>query len=337
MTESMNAPNLFSFATSELSQDAFICWLLSWADPEVEQHNPALHATACDFVEALLRPHGFDDLNVYSIEVRRQERKADVVAFVNDEVILLIEDKIHAPSHSNQLERYKADFLEIYDGYTLAPVYLKTGSQSQYKKAGKAGYSLFLRSDFLDVLERGAQRDPGSDIFSDYHRHLKEMNRRINSFATEPVGEWPGAAWQGFYQVLQQELERGDWDYVNNQSGGFWAYYWHYQPAEGCRVYLQLEEGRLCFKVKVKKEEDYSRLRNQWHRRIKKTAERHQIDVARPSRFGHGEHMTVAHYPGDYRAVTEDGVIDLDETIHRLRRAERLVTNAVSIHTSRGA
>jgi hypothetical protein len=32
--ETMSKPNLFSYATSELSQDAFICWLLSRASPE---------------------------------------------------------------------------------------------------------------------------------------------------------------------------------------------------------------------------------------------------------------------------------------------------------------
>lgn len=27
-----NHPNIFTYATSELSQNAFIAWLLSWAD-----------------------------------------------------------------------------------------------------------------------------------------------------------------------------------------------------------------------------------------------------------------------------------------------------------------
>jgi hypothetical protein len=33
------APNLFQFATKELSQDAFICWLLAWADENCKQKN----------------------------------------------------------------------------------------------------------------------------------------------------------------------------------------------------------------------------------------------------------------------------------------------------------
>ena len=37
-----STPNLFDFATSELSQDAFICWLVSWVgcdtDPQLSQY-----------------------------------------------------------------------------------------------------------------------------------------------------------------------------------------------------------------------------------------------------------------------------------------------------------
>ena len=34
-------PNLFSIATKELSQDAFITWLLQWADDSCFKENPA--------------------------------------------------------------------------------------------------------------------------------------------------------------------------------------------------------------------------------------------------------------------------------------------------------
>ena len=32
-----NTPNIFSFATSELSQDAILAWVLSWADPSMRK------------------------------------------------------------------------------------------------------------------------------------------------------------------------------------------------------------------------------------------------------------------------------------------------------------
>lgn len=328
----MDVPNLFSYATSERSQDAFICWLLSWADPDVEEHNPALHATAQDFVDALVRPHGYDDtVPVSSINVDTQDKGIDVVAIINNEIALIIEDKVHASTHSNQLERYKTALAKKYGDLDLCPVYFKTGEQSHYRNVREAGYSLFLREDFLTVLDDGARRDPESDIFENYHRHLKDLDRRINSFANDPVGEWSRAGWKGFYQVLRDELGSGHWGYVPNQQGGFLGYYWHYRQVDGCEVYLQLEQETLCFKVKVQNESDYSRLRNQWHSRVVEASEHHPIDVVKPGRFGYGEHMTVAIYPDDYRTTDEGEVIDIQSTVERLKQAESLVEEVSSM------
>lgn len=36
----MNSPNLFNYATKELSQDAVICWLIAWAGIQ-SARNPA--------------------------------------------------------------------------------------------------------------------------------------------------------------------------------------------------------------------------------------------------------------------------------------------------------
>ena len=30
-------PNIFKFGTSESTQDAFICWLLEWAKPDLKK------------------------------------------------------------------------------------------------------------------------------------------------------------------------------------------------------------------------------------------------------------------------------------------------------------
>jgi hypothetical protein len=36
-------PNLFNYATSELSQDAFICWLIAWADSSQIENDKNLY------------------------------------------------------------------------------------------------------------------------------------------------------------------------------------------------------------------------------------------------------------------------------------------------------
>jgi hypothetical protein len=68
----MASPNLFAFATSELSQDAFICWLASWADPSCRELNGPLHATATAFLDRLLKVGRGPTVEGYrSIKVRR--------------------------------------------------------------------------------------------------------------------------------------------------------------------------------------------------------------------------------------------------------------------------
>ncbi len=51
-------PNLFALATKELSQDAFLAWLLQWADPECREHNAALNDVAGEFVNRLIARQG---------------------------------------------------------------------------------------------------------------------------------------------------------------------------------------------------------------------------------------------------------------------------------------
>lgn len=46
-------PNLFSHGTSELSQDAFICWLAEWANPIYEGIDECLHEAGIDFIRRI--------------------------------------------------------------------------------------------------------------------------------------------------------------------------------------------------------------------------------------------------------------------------------------------
>ena len=47
-------PNLFNYATSELSQDAFLAWLIQWADKDNKKNDSYLNACAVSFVQELL-------------------------------------------------------------------------------------------------------------------------------------------------------------------------------------------------------------------------------------------------------------------------------------------
>src|SRR5262245_58648749 len=128
-------PNLFDFATSELSQDAFICWLSSWANPELKEQNRALHATATAFLDRLLGVCKLPEPSDYrSVKVERQFNHIDVLLLINGEIAIIIEDKVNTKDHADQLRRYK-EVAQEFPNHRIAAVYLKTGDQCDYRSA----------------------------------------------------------------------------------------------------------------------------------------------------------------------------------------------------------
>ena len=69
-----------------------------------------------------------------SVSVERQWKKIDLLAVVNDEVVIPVEDKTHTKNHSGQLGRYLDQLRKRFPPtrYSVAPIYLKTGDQCSY-------------------------------------------------------------------------------------------------------------------------------------------------------------------------------------------------------------
>ncbi len=97
-------PNIFDYATSELSQDAFLTWLIQWADKDYREIDSSLNACAISFVQELLRKD--NSYKIETVEAGRQWNNIDVWALVNNTYFLVIEDKKGTKEHSDQLNRY---------------------------------------------------------------------------------------------------------------------------------------------------------------------------------------------------------------------------------------
>ena len=82
-------PNLFDYAPSELSQDAFLCWLLSWADRRYVTVDPALHRAAMKFLGSIGRScedSALAEVQALDIEVKRQYKSIDILALISIDV-----------------------------------------------------------------------------------------------------------------------------------------------------------------------------------------------------------------------------------------------------------
>ena len=99
--------NIFSFATNELSQDAFICWCLNWINMPVRDDNESGRQFGTRFLSRLLNG-GYDVSSVNRIYIFRQLLNIDVLVLVPAlQVALIIEDKTSSQEHGNQINRYK--------------------------------------------------------------------------------------------------------------------------------------------------------------------------------------------------------------------------------------
>lgn len=99
--------NIFSFATNELSQDAFICWCLNWINMPVRDDNESGRQFGARLLSRLLN-EVYDVSKVNQVYIFRQLLNIDVLVLVPElQVALIIEDKTSSQEHGNQINRYK--------------------------------------------------------------------------------------------------------------------------------------------------------------------------------------------------------------------------------------
>ena len=314
---STHTPNIFDFATSELSQDALFCWLIQWADTKYKVVDEQLHNIGQDFLSLLCGKK----VDINSVTVRKQWNNIDIGVIINDKLFLVIEDKTETTIHDNQLARYKQEVernteLTFEDFYFA---YVKTGNEpsSILKQVKSNGYNIILRANIIECLNKYDGENP---ILSSFFEHLKKIENETNNFRMLPPQKWSFYAWQGFYKELENELDITDWGYVPNPSGGFWGAWWHFKDIvdeKDVQMYLQFEELKLCIKISCKEKQNRSDIRN----RLSDLVRSKRTFFIKPNRFGAGRYMTIA--------VVKDffgtGLINIKEIVQQLKEYEKIV------------
>ena len=176
--------NLFSFATSELSQDAFICWCLNW----INYPNEELYPMAKDIFSNLLEEK---DLENEKIEILRQYKKIDVLVILkNSKKAYIIEDKTYTSEHSEQIKRYREniqnDFKEEIN--EIKTVYFKTGfwfSYDYYIINEKDKIDIKInREDFLKIISKYKGKNLILDDYCEYFERVTENEEKEKNYLT---------------------------------------------------------------------------------------------------------------------------------------------------------
>ena len=322
------APNIFSFATSELSQDAMFAYLIKWADPQNMDIDKEMCQLGQSFLELLTFP---EKLIINSVEVGRQWRNIDIWVEINDDTILIIEDKTNTSIHNNQLDRYREIIEEEYMGKRNKQLftYVKTGNEPKavLEEIKRKGYKTINRAQILNVLKEYRGNNP---IVLNFKESLQAIEDATNSYNISPINKWNGDAWQGFYMEIEKHCNDIQWGYVPNPSGGFWGAWWHFKEPKNNKnleMYLQFEEAKMCIKICYDGPENKTIIRNICFEALMETAALLAPEVVRPDKFGAGTYMTIGVVKPEH--LFGDKIIIVQDILAKLSKYEEIVDKTI--------
>lgn len=204
--------NLFKFATKELSQDAFLCWLFS-------NFNNSQNTTVKNVCYQLLKKFtGFNLIvgDISQLSIRQQWAKIDVsIDFIykHKRYFLVIEDKTTSSEH-NQLISYrksldrlkwnsrnKDDKIEdiFYVYYKTSLIDKDELSRINYAKWNNVIWDINNIYDFFMNY-----KDTGSEILDNYSEYIEELYNSYNC-ERKPISlDHDYIAWESYFSYLSK-------------------------------------------------------------------------------------------------------------------------------------
>ena len=251
----MERNNIFNFATSELSQDAFICWLCNWVnfdDNSLSEDEKKLKLLATEFIEKILG----EKLGDRKVNIKRQYQKIDVLLEIQNktefitkgnktnpvvDMYVIIEDKVGTGLHSNQIERYTKLISEKNEKDNesrakIKVVYYKIYDEDNMEGLKENGVNVILGRKYMLALLEKYKNSFNNILVEDYYNYLNNIEKDVNSYIDKKLEDWNSNCYIGFFKELKNEknlLEHAigrqkdcSWGYVNNSSGGFMGMWW---------------------------------------------------------------------------------------------------------------
>ena len=358
----MCKPNIFDYATSELSQDAVLAYMLAWAHPD-HKETTKLHKLGQDFLLALLDKTGRKVKKIKEVIVKTQDNKIDVSVDINKEIFMIIEDKVGTTRHGDQILRYKEAAAERFKreekNRKIVAVYLKTGNESKCFHPEPERASCFFRDDLLKVL--GDNQDTDNTTIEEFRIHLQRLEDDTQSYKKTKPSMWSWAACEGFFSNLEKDM-RKKWPDAKNVGwyyvpiGDFLGFWWSpetegREPNSEYQTYLQIEAYpapesetgscvRLCIRVSSNTDEKITwEIRNAlWDEIMSVVAGWPDINdenVIWSGRAGRSSNVAQICFDkddkkeGGYLVKGTDGNLDFGETMRRTERAIELL-NSIS-------
>ena len=265
----MERNNMFKYATKELSQDAFICWLVNYINTDEEKYK----VVARDFIELIADKIGnvkfmqYVKDNNYKVEIKHQYKNMDILLKIG-EFYIIIEDKIKTLEHDDQINEYTYKLIkEGIKQKDIFTCYYKI--YDEYKSKNKFVNAIITRRDMISLLEKAQNKNL---FMEDYYKYLKEIDEyskkrdittnNLCELKSDIVNNLVDPIYTSFYSELEEKEGSHNiigWGYADNRKGGTWWYaskkYENVKSKEFDRVYaeINLKEDRNFIVIKLAK------------------------------------------------------------------------------------
>lgn len=186
----MKTPNIFNYANHELSQDAFLCWLIACADSE----DTSTKNLGLDFIAFLYNSQHDENHEIHRDSITgfvknketpypwKQHYNTDVYfqAVINNKTVsFVIEHKTESEMRRGQLEKYK-EWVQTLEG-EIRLIYYKRGyiHTDEEEKANKLKYNVIGAGKIVEFLSRYENKIE-SDIFQNYLDYVRNKKMEID-------------------------------------------------------------------------------------------------------------------------------------------------------------
>ena len=214
-------PNIFRYAKSELSQDAFLAWLCEWADNSHEGHTSGMHYAGRAFIGWLFERRGVPIPQYDSVEVKTQEAYIDVLVILTNSTgerrYILIEDKTYTSDYKEQISGYLKELTKRYelpDTSQVLTVYFKSSLEPRKQDEHLRLYLGDIDS-FLKSLDRDRIKSEIFNSWSAARRHAFATHQR---YLVTAMLEWTSDQWYGCFDRMAGLADligtEPDYDYV---------------------------------------------------------------------------------------------------------------------------
>lgn len=211
--------NLFYYATKELSQDAFLMWLI--ANFKTKE-SKSVCTCSLELLKTITRNTKILDISKADIleEPKAQIKHTDIIfsfSCDNQKYVCVIEDKIDSCLGYKQEDKYIENIINIYkDDYQFIWCFLKSGvitfdERNRLKEFNntnkyKTYWNIIDINDLFNIFKNYQTNNDCNDILRDYSVFIAKRYDQFINYKDYPINQWRleniEAYYNSFYEYV---------------------------------------------------------------------------------------------------------------------------------------